>query len=92
MTIPRSNLLGAGLFVIAGISILITKFIFKLPDPIVMIIAGLVLIILDAATRLKSRPNPGWAYKKELGGYFFFFPAWALGVIVVIANLINYYK
>lgn len=87
MPIPRGNLLGAGLFVLAAISIVITKFVLKLPDPTVMIIAGVILLISDIAIRFQNKSVTGWPYRREFGGFFFFLPAWMLGLVVIIANI-----
>ena len=87
MPIPRGNMLGAGLFVLAAISIVITKFVLKLPDPTVMIVAGIILLISDLTVRFKNKDVTGWPYRREFGGFFFFLPAWMLGLVVIIANI-----
>lgn len=87
MPIPRGNLLGAGLFVLAAISIVITKFVIKLPDPTVMIVAGVILLISDITIRFRNKATTGWPYRREFGGFFFFLPAWMLGLVVIIANI-----
>lgn len=87
----QGNLIGLGMFVIAAIVIAVGYFVLKLPDSIVMIIGGAVLILIDMILRLLKRENQGWIWRKEFGGYLFFAPVWVFGVIVIAVNAVNFF-
>lgn len=61
----------------------------KLPDATVMIGVGAALILMDGVFRVRARPAHGWLTQTGLGGYFFFVPVWAVGAVVIAANLIS---
>lgn len=85
----EGNLLGLMMFVVGGAVAGVGSLVFKLPDALTMLFVGLTLIVMDFVIRLRARSKPGWAIKKELGGYLFFIPAWGFGIMVIILNLIN---
>ena len=77
--------------ILAAIVIAVGYFALKLPDSLVMIAGGAVLILVDAALRLRKKENQGWFWRKEFGGYLFFAPVWIFGLIVVIVNAVNHF-
>lgn len=87
----QGNLAGFGMFVLAAIVIAVGYFALKLPDSVVMMAGGAVLILIDMILRFLKRANQGWFWRKEFGGYLFFAPVWIFGIIVVIVNSINYF-
>ena len=87
----QGNLIGFGMFVIAGIVIAIGHFLLKLPDIAVMISGGIALIVVDLFLRLMKKNNQGWLMGKNFGGYLFFAPVWIFGIIVIGINVINFF-
>ena len=87
----QGNLIGFGMFVIAGIVIAIGHFLLKLPDIAVMISGGIALIVVDLFLRLMKKNNQGWLMGKNFGGYLFFAPVWIFGMIVIGINVINFF-
>ena len=87
----QGNLIGFGMFVIAGIVIAISYFLLKLPDIAVMISGGIALIVVDLFLRLMKKNNQGWLMGKNFGGYLFFAPVWIFGIIVIGINVINFF-
>lgn len=85
----QGNLVGFGMFIISAVFVAIGSLILKLPNPVVMITAGSVLILIDLILRFLKRNNPGWLMGKGFGGYLYFAPVWVFGVIVIIINIIN---
>lgn len=86
----QGNLLGFGLFILAAIFVAVGSLVLKLPDWIVMIAAGAVLVITDLILRFLQRNQKGWLIAKEIGGYLYFIPVWIFGIAVVIINLISH--
>ncbi len=87
----QGNLIGFGMFVIAGIAVAISHFLLKLPNIAVMIGAGVTLIIVDMILRLMKKNEKGWLMSKNFGGYLFFAPVWIFGIIVIGINTINFF-
>ena len=87
----NGNLIGFGMFILAAIVIALGYFVLKLPDALVMISGGAVLLLADMISRLLKRANQGWIWRKEFGGYLFFAPVWVFGIIVIAVNAINYF-
>jgi hypothetical protein len=87
----QGNLLGFLMFVFSGIFVVIGYFILRLPDWIVMITAGLALSAADLIFRLLKSAQKGWLYKKELGGYLYFIPVWAFGIVVILINIVAHF-
>jgi hypothetical protein len=87
----QGNLIGFGMFVIAGIVVAIGFFLLRLPDPAVMISAGITLIVVDLIARLVKKNEKGWLTGKNFGGYLFFAPVWIFGIIVIGINIINFF-
>jgi uncharacterized membrane protein len=83
------NLIGFLMFVIAGIVVAISHFLLKLSDPLTMGLAGLALFVLDFAFRLVRKQDSRWFYANNQGGNLFFLPAWGIGAIVIIANIVR---
>lgn len=84
------NLIGFFMFIVAAIVVAIAHFLLKLSDPITMALAGFTLFILDFAFRLFRKQDNRWFYANNQGGNLFFLPAWGLGVIVMLANIIRF--
>ncbi len=84
----KGNLLGFAMFIVAAL-VAGAGLVLKLPDAPVMIAVGIALIFMDMIIRLQSRPNQGWLTAKAQGGYLFFIPVWALGIVVIVINIIN---
>lgn len=84
----NGNLVGFGMFVIAGILIAIGSFVLKLPDRPVMIAGGVLLMMIDMTVRLTKTKNDGWMWRKESGGVLLFMPVWIFGSIVLFVNLV----
>jgi hypothetical protein len=87
----QGNLLGFFMFIFSGIFVVIGYYVLKLPDWIVLITAGLVLTATDLVFRLLKNAQKGWLYKKELGGYLYFMPVWAFGIVAVLINGISHF-
>ncbi len=87
----QGNLIGFGMFIIAGIIVVIGHFLLKLPDVFVMIVGGIALIGIDLIARLLKRNEKGWLMGKNFGGYLYFAPVWIFGIIVIGINLINFF-
>jgi hypothetical protein len=85
----KGNVLGFAMFVAAGLVAGAGGLLLKLPDAPVMIAVGISLIVMDMIIRLRSRPQKGWLMAKDQGGYLFFIPVWALGIVVIAINIIN---
>ena len=85
----RGNALGLAMVVVTALIVALGSFVFKLPDAVVMISVGVALIAMDVLIRLRARPAEGWLTKSQFGGYFFFFPVWGVGVLMIIANVVN---
>jgi hypothetical protein len=54
-----------------------------------MIAVGTALIGMDLIIRLTVRTAQGWLTRPQFGGYFFFVPVWAVGLAIILVNLIN---
>ncbi len=87
----QGNLIGFGMFVVAAIVIAVGYFVLKLPNSIVMITGGAVLVLIDIILRFLKRGNQGWIWRKEFGGYLFFAPVWIFGSLVIVVNAVNYF-
>jgi hypothetical protein len=85
----QGNIVGFLMFIATGVIVVIGAFVLKLPNPVVMISAGLALIIIDLVMRLLRRNNQGWLMGKKFGGYLYFAPVWIFGIIVILLNVIN---
>jgi hypothetical protein len=87
----QGNLLGFLMFIVASVFVAVGYFVLKLPDWIIMTTTGLILAATDLVFRLLKNAQKGWLYKKELGGYLYFIPAWTFGIAVVLINIISYF-
>lgn len=87
----QGNLLGFFMFIFSGVFVGLGYYILKFPDWIVLITAGLILTATDLIFRVLKKEQNGWLYKKEFGGYLYFIPVWAFGVVVVIINIISHF-
>jgi hypothetical protein len=87
----QGNLIGFGMFIIAGIIVVIGHFLLQLPDVFVMIGGGIALIVIDLIARLLKKNEQGWLMGKNFGGYLYFAPVWIFGIIVIAINLINFF-
>jgi hypothetical protein len=87
----QGNLLGFFMFIFSGIFVVIGYYVLKFPDWIVLITAGLVLTATDLVFRILKTAQKGWLYKKELGGYLYFMPVWAFGIVAVLINIISHF-
>ena len=85
----QGNLVGFFMLIATGAVVVIGAFVLKLPNPVVMISAGVALIIIDLVMRLLNRKNEGWLMGKKFGGYMYFSPVWIFGFIVIAINIIN---
>ncbi|CAN5372391.1 hypothetical protein BH10ACI2_BH10ACI2_15120 [soil metagenome] len=85
----NGNLVGFAMFVFTAAIIVTGKFVFGLPDPLVMIGAGATLFIADMILRIVNRGDQSWLMGARTGGYLFFIPVWTFGVAVVLINAIS---
>lgn len=85
----KGNLIGFGMFVFAAVFVAIGKFVIGLPDTVVMVIAGVVLVCADMGLRIANRGLERWLMGQRTGGYFFFAPVWIFGCVVIVANVFN---
>lgn len=88
----HGNLLGMLMFVASALVAGAGLLLLKLPDSITMIGVGLSLVAMDLGVRLRSRKTAGWLTQKALGGYLFLIPVWGVGIIVLVANIIQRVK
>ncbi|MCL4256032.1 MAG: hypothetical protein KJ043_19910 [Anaerolineae bacterium] len=86
------NGLGMLMVVISASHALVGGLFMRLPDPIVMGFLGLALVAMDTVIRIRNRKQSGWIYKRELGGYLYFFPVWIFGIFVIILNIVNAFQ
>jgi hypothetical protein len=87
----QGNLIGFGMFIIAAVVVALGYFVFKLPDPAIMLGAGITLVAVDLIARLLKKNEKGWLMGKNFGGYLFFAPVWIFGIIVIVINVINFF-
>ena len=85
----RGNALGIAMFVVGGLIAGIGSFVFKLGDAPTMIMVGVAIFLMDMIIRLRVRSQNGWLMSKSLGGDFFFAPAWIVGIVVALINVLN---
>lgn len=85
----HGNTLGLMMFVVAALIAGVGGLALKLPDPLTMSAVGAGLVAMDTVIRLRSRSEPRWLMRQELGGYLFFAPVWAFGLFVIVANVLS---
>ena len=85
----NGNLVGLAMVVFSALIVAFPGYLFKLPNPAVMIGIGVVLITVDLTLRAAKRPDAKWLMSPRTGGYLFFIPVWIFGIAVVIVNVIN---
>jgi hypothetical protein len=85
----RGNALGLAMIVATGAIAGIGGLALKLPDAVVMGAVGAALIAMDLLIRLRFRPAAGWLTQRQFGGYLFFIPVWVVGIVIILANIVN---
>lgn len=85
----RGNALGLAMVVLTGGIAAVGAFVLQLGDALVMGAVGGALVVMDGLVRWRSRPAPGWLTQSFAGGFLFFAPVWIVGVVIIIANVIN---
>lgn len=90
MRLPIStNNLGLALIVLGGVIAGVGLAVFKLGDAVVMLGIGSAVILADLIIRFRSRAMPGWLYRAEYGGNFFYLPMWGIGIIALVGGVAN---
>lgn len=79
------------MFIFSAIFVAIGTLLLKLPDWIVMITAGVVLIVTDFIFRVLQKKQANWLMAKNLGGYLYFIPVWIFGLVVIVINIIAHF-
>jgi len=85
----NGNLVGMGMIVLSALLIALPGYLLNLPNSLVMIGVGLLLVAADVVIRFFDRSKEKWLMSSQAGGYFFFIPVWIFGTAVVVINLIN---
>lgn len=87
----QGNILGFIMMAFSAVFVAIGAFLLKLPDWIVMISAGVILVITDFVFRVLQKKQTNWLMAKNLGGYLYFIPVWIFGFLVIAINIIAHF-
>lgn len=84
----RGNGWGIAMIVIGGLSGGMSNYFFKFTDHQALIILGVTWVILDVALRARRRYQSRWLFSRQAGGFIWYIPVWAFGLVILVINTI----